>query len=62
MTSVVDFSGEKDEICAQKSALELFFFNLTSIDLQIGFQKVLESDFQGQFSISKIIRISFFIQ
>ena len=42
---------------SKKSVKEKYFFDLTFTDVHIGRQKVPKSDFQSQFSISKIIRI-----
>ena len=44
-------------ILAKKSLKEKYFFDLTFRDVHMGCPKVPKSDFQSQFSISKIIRI-----
>ena len=41
----------------KKSIKEKYFFDLTFTDVHMGRQKVPKSDFQSQFSMSKIIPI-----
>ena len=42
---------------AKKSVKEKHFFDMTFTDVHMGRQKVPKSDFQSQFSTSKIIQI-----